>query len=55
MEMLSYTSAPLFKSDLAEMYREKKKMQMYSSTPPPNLGYFRECSLALKIRKPLIY
>ena len=28
MEMLPYTSVPLFKSDLAEMYREKKEMQM---------------------------
>ena len=28
MEMLSYTSVPLLKSDLVEMYREKKEMQM---------------------------
>lgn len=28
MEILSYTSVPLFESDLAEMYREKKEMPM---------------------------
>jgi len=55
-DAILYFSSPVKKWFSRDVQGEERNANVIKpSTHPPNLGYFRECSLALKITKTLIH